>query len=86
LTRTVEFVSEIENIYSSGCDTFLEVGPGNVLSGLVNSILEGKPFSALSLDQSRGKRSGQYDLGLVLARLAAAGRKLNLGLWDQGYT
>jgi acyl transferase domain-containing protein/NAD(P)-dependent dehydrogenase (short-subunit alcohol dehydrogenase family) len=82
LARPVEFVQQIENMYDAGARTFLEVGPGNVLTGLVGSILTGRDHRALAVDASLGKRSGLYDLALILAQLGAGGYAVRLDQWD----
>jgi acyl transferase domain-containing protein/NAD(P)-dependent dehydrogenase (short-subunit alcohol dehydrogenase family) len=82
LVNPVEFIEEIENLYRSGVRTFLEVGPGAKLTGLVNAILEKREHNALSLDISSGKRSGIFDLACSLAFLSAQGHHTNLSLWS----
>ncbi len=82
LVNPVEFIQEIENMYRSGVRTFLEVGPGARLTGLVNAILEKREHNALSLDISSGKRSGIFDLACSLAFLSAQGYHTNLSLWS----
>jgi acyl transferase domain-containing protein/acyl carrier protein/NADP-dependent 3-hydroxy acid dehydrogenase YdfG len=82
LAHPVEFVRQIENMYDSGVRLFLEVGPGNVLTGLVNSILAGRDHRAMAVDGSFGKRSGMLDLALVLGQLAVAGYPVKLSGWD----
>jgi acyl transferase domain-containing protein/acyl carrier protein len=82
LARPVEFVREIEHLYEAGIRTFLEVGPGHRLTGLVSAILQGRDFAALALDSSNGQRSGMYDLACCLAHLAALGHDIKLSVWD----
>ena len=38
LTRGVDWVTAVETMVSAGTDTFIEVGPGKVLSGLIRRI------------------------------------------------
>ncbi len=86
LARPVKFVSEIEKMYELGVRTFVEVGPGSRLSGLVKAILENKDeIQVLSLDASAGKRHGLADLANVLAALAVLGKNVDLTLWDEDY-
>ena len=51
LIKEVRFIDEIENMYRDGSRVFIEVGPGNVLTGLVNSILSGKNFISITIDK-----------------------------------
>ncbi len=71
IAKPVRFAQMIEAMYARGVRTFVEVGPGSVLSGLVEQCLEGRPFRAIVFD-----RKGQH--GVVgfwqgLGRLALAG-------------
>jgi acyl transferase domain-containing protein/NAD(P)-dependent dehydrogenase (short-subunit alcohol dehydrogenase family) len=85
LARPVEFVAEIEAMYASGIRTFIEIGPGARLSGLVSAILAGRPHAVMALDASGGKRSGIADLARCLAQLAVLGYEVKLTGWDEGY-
>jgi acyl transferase domain-containing protein/NAD(P)-dependent dehydrogenase (short-subunit alcohol dehydrogenase family)/acyl carrier protein len=82
LAEPVEFMIEIENMHASGVRTFLEVGPGNKLTGLIGAILKEKDDRALALDASSGKQSGSYDLARAIAGLAAFGHAVDLSRWD----
>ncbi len=82
LARPVAFVDEVDNLYASGIRTFLEVGPGARLTGMVRTILADRPHQALAIDASAGKRSGLLDLARTLAQLAALGHPVELVRWD----
>ena len=82
LAQPVEFVTQIENMYAKGIRTFVETGPGNTLTGLVRSILGDRDHTSITLDASKGKQGGQYDLACTLARLAALGHGCRISLWD----
>ena len=83
LTRPVDFVSEIENLYTSGVRTFVEIGPKSVLTKLITDILPGHDVSALALDSSHGKRYGISDLARILSRLASWGYPVALTEWEE---
>jgi len=72
-------------MYAQGVHAFAEVGPGNRLTGLVKSILDGKDFQAFALDASSGKRHGQYDLASLLASLCVLDHGIEIDRWDAGY-
>ncbi|MBI1372367.1 MAG: SDR family NAD(P)-dependent oxidoreductase [Phycisphaera sp.] len=82
LANPVKFVDSIRAMHAAGVRTFVEVGPGAVLTGLVGAILGDADHTAIALDASRGKRSGQHDLALLLARLASLGYAVDLTRWD----
>ena len=76
LTHPVEWVAEIEAMYAAGARVFVEVGPRNVLTSLVGSILEGRPHLAVSVDQSG--RPGVVQLLHCLAALVVEGVPVRL--------
>ncbi|MFH2090870.1 MAG: SDR family NAD(P)-dependent oxidoreductase [Pseudomonadota bacterium] len=86
LANPVHFVDNIETMYAKGVTTFIEVGPKAVLTGLVKSILKDKNITALSLDQSCGKKSGLEDLAHILCCLAAKGFCIDLAQWEDAVT
>ncbi len=82
LTESVNFVGMLQTLYKQGVRTFVEVGPKTVLAGLVKSTLDRTKIKVLSLDQSRGRKSGVMDLASTLAELAALGQFVDLGEWE----
>jgi len=50
--QPVDFVSQIEVAYRAGIRRFVEIGPSRILTGLVGSMLQGKSFQNLALDES----------------------------------
>ncbi|MFF3017398.1 SDR family oxidoreductase [Streptomyces sp. NPDC057939] len=67
----VRFVAQIEAMYEAGARTFVEVGPGRVLTRLVADILGDRPHRVVACEPRPG--SGLPDLLDALARLAVAG-------------
>lgn len=82
LASPVRFVEQVEKLFAEGVTTFVEVGPGKTLTGLIKSILADKAITAIAVDASGGKKQGQYDLAVVLTTLAANGLQLDLKKWD----
>jgi acyl carrier protein len=80
IARPVRFVEQIEAMYAAGVRTFVELGAGAALTGLVGEILEGREHAAVSLD-----RKGMHGLTALwngLGRLAVRGVSLSLSeLW-----
>ena len=69
LVSRVEFIREIEAMYEDGARIFVEVGPGRVLSGLIDRILSDRPHLTVISNQSG--RSGLVQLHHCLGQLAA---------------
>ena len=87
LANPVAFADQIRAMAAAGVRTFLEVGPGSVLTKLTEATLADAKIQdaeAFAVDASAGKRSGLYDLALALARLAARGHAVNLAAWEAG--
>ena len=83
IAAPVRFQEVVEALADAGISTFVEVGPGRVLTGLVDRILRGREHRAVALD-GRGA-SGVEGLFRGLAQLVAAGIPLRTeALWD-GY-
>ncbi len=71
-------------MYSDGIRTFIEAGPGSVLTGLLKNILDTNDYKVIAMDSSSGKRSSITDLARAIAQLAVMGYKLNLEKWQNG--
>ncbi len=83
ILSSVDFISEIKNLFHTGVRTFVEVGPKPILSGLIRAILVGLNVTAISLDDSAGRRFGMADLARLLCTLAALGHPVNFEEWEQ---
>ncbi|MEV6728317.1 SDR family NAD(P)-dependent oxidoreductase [Streptomyces sp. NPDC051364] len=71
VAEPVRFVEQVEAMYASGVRTFVEAGPGRVLSGLLGRILRDRPHTVVPLDVPG--EHGLFRLVTALAELAAAG-------------
>ncbi|MCX4903171.1 type I polyketide synthase [Streptomyces sp. NBC_00878] len=81
LLSPVRFTDEIERMYKSGVRTFVEVGAGATLTGLVGEILGDREHLAVSLDHSG--LSGVTAFQQALGTLAVAGVSMDLeSLWS----
>ncbi len=56
ILKPVLFRDEIENIHAAGGMIFIEFGPKNILTNLVDNILAGKPHFAIALKCQCEKR------------------------------
>ncbi|QDV89029.1 Phenolphthiocerol synthesis polyketide synthase type I Pks15/1 [Phycisphaerae bacterium RAS2] len=82
LTSPVDFIAVTRALADAGVDTFVEVGPKQVLSGLVHATLGDRPHTRLALEAPAG-RDGTLHLACVLAQLAAQGRRVDLAKWER---
>ncbi|WP_051779811.1 type I polyketide synthase [Streptomyces sp. NRRL S-241] len=71
VAEPVRFVEQVEAMYASGVRTFVETGPGRVLSGLIGRILHGRPHTVVPLDVPG--EHGLVRLVTAVAELMAAG-------------
>ena len=70
ILNPVLFKKEIETIYDQGGSIFIEIGPKNVLSKLVDDILEGIPHISIALNPNAKKDSDwQFRLAVLQMRI-----------------
>ena len=84
MASPVDFVQCVKAMFDDGVRTFVEVGPGRRLSGLIGEILAGEEITVMAVDASSGQRPGLVDLARMLAQFAAAGHAVALDRWDEG--
>lgn len=60
LASPVRFRELVERMYADGVRTFVEVGPGSVVTGLVDDVLEGRAHKAYALDNKRANGVSQF--------------------------
>ncbi len=53
MIKSVQFQAQIEAIHEAGGRIFVEIGPRNVLTRLVSTILQDKPHTVISVNPSR---------------------------------
>jgi polyketide-type polyunsaturated fatty acid synthase PfaA len=82
IAKRVRFVDVIEKMYARGVRTFVEVGPGAVLSGMIGRICGDRPHRAIPLD--RPGKNGVTSLWQAVGQLAVAGHAMDLApLWAE---
>ena len=81
LDNPIRFAQQVESMYESGVRTFIETGPGPVLTGLVNQCLEGREYLCVNLDKKN--EHGITSLWKALGQLAINGVSINFtSLWE----
>ncbi|MGB0384324.1 MAG: beta-ketoacyl synthase N-terminal-like domain-containing protein, partial [Ardenticatenaceae bacterium] len=71
ILQSVQFSSEIENMYAAGGTVFVEIGPRSILTNLVKKILGDRPHLTVALNPSRKKDSDrQLRDGVLQLRVA----------------
>ena len=80
LARPVRWRESVDRLWDEGARVFLEVGPGQTLSGLTRLTLAGRESQVLALD---GNGGGLRGLGMALAGLAALGLPVDLTPWER---
>lgn len=83
ILNPVLFKDEVEALHAAGGFFFVEFGPKNVLTNLVNSILEGKPHVAVALN-ANPKKDSDRQLREAVVQLRVAGLTLgNIDPYEQ---
>ena len=75
LASPVRFRELVEQMYADGARIFIEIGPGSVVTGLVDDVLEGRPHKAYALDNKR--TNGVTQLLSTLGALSVAGLSID---------
>ena len=82
LVSAVRFRETVEAMYEDGVRTFVEVGPGSVLSALVADCLKDRPHAAIPLD--RKGANGLVSLWRALGQLSVLGLSIDFAaLWAE---
>ncbi len=76
IASPVLFKDMVQAMYADGARTFIEIGPGAVITGLINSIFPGRDTLALALDHKRS--DGVYSFLNAIGTLCTAGISLDL--------
>ncbi len=77
--KPVLFTSQLEAMYEAGARTFIEIGPGNVLTSLLENTFKNKKVLAVALDgQSKEDSTCIAPFLTALGRLWAGGHTLKL--------
>src|SRR5262249_36326699 len=79
ITKPVRFIEQVNALYDAGASTFIEVGPGSVLTRLVGRILKKQAHTTIAIDGGPGNAWSQ--LGKLLGQLFVAGKPVIVGRW-----
>jgi acyl transferase domain-containing protein/NAD(P)H-dependent flavin oxidoreductase YrpB (nitropropane dioxygenase family) len=79
LTKPVRFIEQINALYVAGARTFIEVGPGSVLTRLVGRTLKKQAHATIALDGGTGSAWAQF--AKLLGQLFVAGKPVHTGRW-----
>jgi polyketide-type polyunsaturated fatty acid synthase PfaA len=71
LASPVRFRELVERMYADGARVFIEIGPGSVVTGLVDDVLRDRPHKSYSLDNKR--MNGVTQFLSVLGAISVAG-------------
>jgi acyl transferase domain-containing protein/NAD(P)H-dependent flavin oxidoreductase YrpB (nitropropane dioxygenase family) len=82
VAEPVRFAQQVEAMYEAGARTFVEAGPGRVLTGLVGRILGDRPHTAVACDVPG--ENGLHRLLTALAELIRAGVQVDPALLFAG--
>lgn len=84
--KPVFFVDQIKAMHAAGARLFVEVGPGSVLTGLVEATLAGSEFVAVNCERA-GRNSLEHFLSM-LGQLAVNGASVDLGklFWNRMFS
>ncbi|HEY5716575.1 MAG TPA: beta-ketoacyl synthase N-terminal-like domain-containing protein, partial [Psychromonas sp.] len=76
ILEAVHFSKKIENLYAAGGRVFIEFGPKNVLTRLVDNILQEKPDVTTIAVNANPKKSADLQLRLAAVEMAVLGVQL----------
>ncbi len=75
ILNPVIFKDQIDNLYQAGGRIFVEIGPRNVISNLVDEILDGKPHETVTVNPSP-ERSSERQLRAAAVKMRVIGLPL----------
>jgi len=75
ILNPVIFKDQIDNLYQAGARIYVEIGPRNVISNLVDEILDGKPHETVTVNPSP-ERSSERQLRAAAVKLRVIGLPL----------